>query len=375
MRPSFYAAVMATALLLTSPAHAAKIIAQGPSEEARTDRFVLRPDHIGHDFLIKVTAPPVTIQPGQKYPVIYALDGGYDLVPQASYVLSEGRAAARAFVVSVGYQSALGPTTGPRGDDMAYTMRQTGPNGLMSGGGGAAFEAFLLEELKPFIAARYPVDPANTVLIGHSQGALFAANLLVKRPDAYAGWMIGSLPLRFDQTLLPRARALAAGSGPGARVFVTYAPEDVAVFGSDGFAQALSGPTSPFQVKERRVEGATHLSSYLTLVADGLPYVLPPSMSPARVDPNPVVLEEAAMDRLTGVYRMERGVEANIKLEGGKLVSIYLGQRSEFTPASDRELFIRGSDVTLTFDLPSRGKARAVTVTDNGASARGLRIR
>lgn len=374
MRQVFYvAAVILT--LVASPAQAAKVVSEGRSEEARTDRFILRPDHIGHDLLIKVTAPPVTLQPGQKYPVIYALDGGYDLVPQAAYVLSEGRSAARAFVVSVGYQSPLGPTTGPRADDMGYTMRQTGPNGLMSGGGGAAFEAFLLEELKSFIAARYPVDPSKSVLIGHSQGALFAATLLVNRPDAYAGWLIGSLPLRFDPTLLPKATALAAGKGPGAKVFVTYAPEDVAAFGSRGFAEALSGPSSPFQAREQLAEGTTHLSSYLALVANGLPYVLPSSLSPARTDPKPVALDEAAMDRLTGVYRMERGVEAVIRREGAKLVSIYLGQRTQFQAASDRDLFIPGSDVALSFDLPRKGKARAVTVTDNGSSARGERVR
>src|SRR6185437_4614466 len=86
-------------------------------------------------------------------------------------------------------------------------------------GGGAAFEAFLLEDLKPFIEAHYPADPRRSVLFGHSAGGLFAANVFADRPDAFYGYVIGSASAWADPSLFARLAA-AAGKAHGQHVYL-----------------------------------------------------------------------------------------------------------------------------------------------------------
>ena len=47
-----------------------------PATMLRTDEIIVRSEAIGRDFIIEVTRPEGE-QPGRKYPVVYALDGGF----------------------------------------------------------------------------------------------------------------------------------------------------------------------------------------------------------------------------------------------------------------------------------------------------------
>jgi len=99
-------------------------------------------------------------------------------------------------VVGVGYRAGgvadtleirtrdLTPTADPR-----YAEWHGHPLAM---GGGGRFLAFIRDELKPWVAQRYGVDPADAVLWGHSLGGLFATYALLSSPDAFWGYAVSS---------------------------------------------------------------------------------------------------------------------------------------------------------------------------------------
>src|SRR5690349_13640531 len=70
------------------------------------DHFVLHSQRIGRDFEIWVNVPSATVfLPGQKFPVIYALDSGYGIAGPQGRLLGNTGAMAPAIIVSVGYKA------------------------------------------------------------------------------------------------------------------------------------------------------------------------------------------------------------------------------------------------------------------------------
>ncbi len=95
----------------------------------------------------------------------------------------------RQFAVGGGMENALIVSVNTPDDkrDISLLHARVENDGRPLGGGGAAFEAFLLDELRPFIEARYPADADNSILFGHSFGGAFAAERagrIGRRPSA-----------------------------------------------------------------------------------------------------------------------------------------------------------------------------------------------
>jgi len=148
----------------------------GPSTLAWTHTHRLRSSAIGQDFLIEVAMPPVPLQADQRLAVVYVLDGNSSF-PMAA-------AAARGIqwgpfpmpptlVVGIGYYFEkpehriqagslrvrdLTPCSDPL-LEAQYAGRG------MTTGGCAAFLDFIQNDLKPFIAARYPVIDDDQTLV------------------------------------------------------------------------------------------------------------------------------------------------------------------------------------------------------------------
>lgn len=69
-------------------------------------------------------------------------------------------------------------------------------------GGADPFIAFLVEELRPALAARYPIDPDHQSLMGHSLGGFFTLYALMKRPGAFRNYIAVSPSLWWDEHAL-----------------------------------------------------------------------------------------------------------------------------------------------------------------------------
>lgn len=250
-----------------------QVIAEGPALQLNGSQFVVHSPSVGRNFLVKVTPPFSPIPAGQTRPVIYALDGGYEVAGPMAWVLGGSGGMSQAWVVSVGYQPA---DYHWRETDLAH-VPIVERNGVASGAGGAAFETFLTQELAPFIASRFAVDNGQAILFGHSRGGLFAARVFAEHPQAFRGYIIGSADIRHDPAVVDFVRA-AAPHAAGVRVSVAAGgAEDPAVLQDEkALAAALTGPGSGAIVRSQIYEGATHLSYYPRLITDAFPWVLPP---------------------------------------------------------------------------------------------------
>lgn len=245
-----------------------------PATVPLAEQFVLHSKHANRDFLIQV-ASPTQSRPGEKAAALYVLDGNgaFGLLTDSVRLLHPA-AMATAYVVAIGYVNPV-ESGDLRDTDLAHikgTIR-----GFKLGGGGAAFERFILEELRPLIEARYSVNPNNAVLIGHSLGGLFATTVLANKPDAFSGYLISSPSLQFDPALVNRVKAIAA-KGNGRRVYISVGSEEgrVAIPAAEALHAALTIDGSTFQSRLCVVQGYYHMSVTLTLAGVALPFLLPP---------------------------------------------------------------------------------------------------
>ena len=315
------ASVAAAALMTAAPAaagpEAIKVVSQDLPKLPGLQAFLLHSDRIGRDFQVVVRMPSATaFLPGQKFPVIYALDSGYGLAGQTGVLLGNTGAMAPAILVDIGYPPGQGLH---RNDDLTHAkVAPMTPGGPSFGGGGAAFEAFLLEDLRPFVEAKFPADPSRSVLFGHSLGGLFTARVFADRPDAFAGWIIGSASVWADPEVAA-AVAQAAARAKGARVYLTVGElEDGTAPGAErrmhngykALDDALKNHPG-VTLKTQMYAGESHLSYYPRLVTDGFPYVLPP-LRPQGFRDQP--LTEAAAARYLGDYPLPDGRKLTVRM-------------------------------------------------------------
>ncbi|MBU1377498.1 MAG: esterase [Alphaproteobacteria bacterium] len=338
--------------------------------QTAAERLVVHSERVGRDFQIDVWSPVTRPWlPGQKAAAVYILDGGYGMAGPIASTLGGTNAMQPAYVVTVGYP----PGKGAREFDLLFGPG-TRPDGTVAKGGGAeAFTAFLVEELKPFIEARYPADPGNAVLMGHSLAGIYTANVLTRRPDAFAGYVIASPSLWADPQVIERLAAVRRGAGPPRRVFVAYggAEAPYMIDGGRRVARVVAANRS-FESRSQVFASEEHLTYYPALARAGLGALLPRK---TRIDfPDPVALTPEVLGRYAGTYRFSEERTMTVTVEGAKLRATRTDRppMSLSASAPDR-FFADGMDIRLVFEGPATGPASAVTMQMNGDAARGVR--
>jgi predicted alpha/beta superfamily hydrolase len=269
-------ALLAAALVsLPAPANAAVQLRERTapvhdSRESGAETLVLHSDALGRDVTIDVTAPDAPGAPG-KAAAVYVLDRGMQITGQSARILQHSGAMAPAYIVAIS-------NSDPGADrNFDFVHERLGQGKDAWGGGGEAYETFLVGELKPFIEARYAVDPERSVLFGHSLGALFAATVLVRHPRAFSGYLLASPSIWATPALIEAVRRMPPLPRP-TRVFIGYGDEEGPGLTGPArqFAEALAAPRTGLDVREREFEGQNHMSSFLLEGPAGLPFLLPP---------------------------------------------------------------------------------------------------
>lgn len=200
---------------------------------ARSRRYRLHCASIGETYQIDVALPPADVWDGGPLPVVYVLDANtvFGIAAQAARFLQQADGAAPALIVGVGYcldgevrpRDAYGALrtrdyTPSRDAEFFARMveaRQGRPFAIETHpyGGADKFLAFLVEELRPFIASLYDIDPSNQVLVGSSLGGLFSLYAMFRRPGAFRGHGANSPSLWWnDGELFRLEQAFAAGA-------------------------------------------------------------------------------------------------------------------------------------------------------------------
>jgi len=183
-------------------------VASEPARLDGTTHHTLTSRHVDQEFSIDVWQPPGVPGP---LPVVYVLDGNtmFAMTYQMAIPMVFARDLPPVVIVGVGYEvESLVEVVALRARDLLPTPDPGFAAEMVAGGlpvpegvepGGAdRFLAFIEDELKPFIASRYPVDPSDETLVGYSYGGTFGFHVLMSSPSSFERYVIGSPVLARD---------------------------------------------------------------------------------------------------------------------------------------------------------------------------------
>ncbi len=170
--------------------------------------------------------PPAPATSAAPWPVVLCLDGDdqFALLCEARRQLAESHALPPLLLVGIGYGASYQEPGNRRARDYTSVPIEGAPDG----GGADAFLDFLITQLWPELARRYPISPDIRGIAGHSLGALFALHALFK-PAPFFNRILASAPSIWwgDRILLQQAASLrAAQSALPARAHLSVGLRD-----------------------------------------------------------------------------------------------------------------------------------------------------
>lgn len=181
-----------------------------------SQQFEITSRHTGNQYLIYVGLPHAPA-PREGYPVLWMLDGAAsfpilqfarprpDDAQQGSRRETPVAARPAGLIVAIAHASGRPFDVDARALD--YTLRpdaDTGDRLSPAFGNAASFRRFLVEELRPAIAERYPLDNRRHTLFGFSYGGLFTLDTLMNEPQYFQRYWAASPSLWFSDAQLMR---------------------------------------------------------------------------------------------------------------------------------------------------------------------------
>ena len=134
-------------------------------------------------------------------------------------------------------------------------------------GGAAGFLRFIVEELRPTIAAEWPVNDARQTLFGHSLGGLFTLDAMFDHPEAFHSYVASSPSIWWaGRAVLKKGRRFAqrvVGGEITPRVLITIGgtEQDAPTKPAAGLTLAK---TNQMLGRARMVDNARDLAARLT---------------------------------------------------------------------------------------------------------------
>lgn len=155
---------------------------------------------------------PPGAAPQAGWPGLWLLDGNAVIgtavdIMRAQAFWPEGTNLGWGALIAIGYPSDEAYNSFRRSWDLGPPPGRSYPPFHQGGapvrtGGGAEMARFILEDLRPFLAAHVALDPGRQSLFGHSFGGLFTLWLLFNRPDAFRTWIAASPAITWEDSFL-----------------------------------------------------------------------------------------------------------------------------------------------------------------------------
>ena len=260
----------------------------GPSTIPWSSGYRLRSTTIDQDFLIEVAWPPIRPEPDQKLAVVYVLDGNhaFGMAASAARAIQSGPfPLPPTLVVGIGYHFENHTQWGtlrlrdfsPCDDPLYESQAQGAPAEC---GGAAAFLDFIENEVKPFVASRFPVDTRDQTLVGASLGGLFSLFTLFTRPAAFQRYVTVSPAIYWGKGKLFELEAefAQASADLPAHLFLSAGGLEESHDARQGFVSNLYRMEARLRQRAypnldlslRVFEGETHMSVFPGAVTRGL---------------------------------------------------------------------------------------------------------
>lgn len=223
------AAILAAALsaLTALPAAAAPDVRPGQAPVALGATYELASAITGRPYRIYLFVPAAPPPPA-GFPVIYFTDGNYDfnIATQTARVQAATGEIPWGVIVGIGYPTEDGARVHTlRVRDLSLPSAQDAlPNWMVEEkvpiGEAEAFYRVLIEEIRPFVERRAPIDRGCETLYGHSLGGLFVLNALFNHTGDFRTYVAASPSIWWDHGRVLKdepafRRRLAAGQVRG----------------------------------------------------------------------------------------------------------------------------------------------------------------
>lgn len=145
--------------------------------------------------------------PERRYPVLYVTDADYafPVIRQIGRRLNVDGPKLQEFIL-VGLSYAVGEE-GMSSRRRDYTPTPNGSKDAPADavhGQGLAYAAYLRDHVLPSVARRYRTDESRRLFLGHSYGALLGTQILLTEPQLFAGYVLGSPSLWYDDHVMER---------------------------------------------------------------------------------------------------------------------------------------------------------------------------
>jgi predicted alpha/beta superfamily hydrolase len=241
------------------------------------------------------------------FPVVYMLDANieFEAVVGLARLMQLGGVIPEFAVVGIGYPlegnygDGLGEFGKRRARDLTSTTDERygqiiaegfNVDGPVETGGSEQFLDFVADELLPLVERQYRLDPDDRALLGHSAGGHFALYALLRQPQLFKRYAIGSPSLGLGNGRLfdleqeqasksedLRARLfLGIGSEeePSLQSTTSYMDEIISVSHVERFASLLQARGYQSLTMSTKVfEGHSHFDVFGPFVTSGLKYL------------------------------------------------------------------------------------------------------
>jgi predicted alpha/beta superfamily hydrolase len=183
--------------------------AQNVKEKAcldNTEQFNLTSNYVkGENFRIQVSLPFSYATSAKTYPVYYFTDGdvAFGMIKEIADLLMMGKEIKDIILVGIDYGQGLNNWFTKRTRDLTPTSDTIIAKGMISGEADN-FLKFIQYELFPVINKNYRTIPDSNAIGGHSFGGLLNAYILLKQPELFKNYAIGSPSLIWDNKFISK---------------------------------------------------------------------------------------------------------------------------------------------------------------------------
>jgi predicted alpha/beta superfamily hydrolase len=174
---------------------AAPASAQAPTPIVIGQSWRLHAAALGTERTINVWLPPSYAAGNRRYPVLYVLDGG--LAQDFQHISGLAQLGALSWLTQDFI--VVGVETVDRRRELAFPVERDAElrRQYPTAGASAVFRRYLIDEVKPFVAARYRIS-GEDALLGESLAGLFIVETYLRQPDAFATYIAMDPSLWWD---------------------------------------------------------------------------------------------------------------------------------------------------------------------------------